>query len=58
MKTVYFESGDIVEFAPSSTRAQRRAVICSICKLGSIRPRYRFSHPWAREEVRSSLRWW
>lgn len=61
MKTVYFESGDIVEFSSTTTRASRRAIIRSIrsiCGLGNIAPRYRFSRPWAREEVRPALRWW
>jgi hypothetical protein len=58
MKIVYFETGEIVEFAPTATRSHRRAIIRLICDTGKGTPRYRFSRPWACEEVRPAFRWW
>jgi len=57
MKTVYFETGEIAEFYPTTTRSRRRAIIRSICGIGNTAPRYRFSRPWTREEVRPAFRW-
>lgn len=63
VKTVYLESGEILEFGASSTRAYRARIIRSCQELGSwrkgwVRPRVRFSHPWERHEVRKELVWW
>lgn len=56
-KTVYLESGEILEFGANSTRAFRTHVIRSCQEMeswrkGWVRPRVRFTRPWTREEVR------
>lgn len=63
MKTriVYFETGEIMEFFPNSSRAWIRRTIRKNCddtqKLCGIRPRYRFTHPWGAD-ARKDFRWY
>ena len=61
-KTVYLESGEILEFGDKSTRAQRARIIRSCQNMGSwrkgwVKPRVRYARPWKRDEVNPYWRW-
>lgn len=64
MKThiVYFETGEIMEFFPGSSRAWIRRTIRKNCddgqKFYGVRPRYRFTHPWSADDARKEFGWY
>ena len=63
IKTVYFETGDIIEFGYNGkhvSRSYRNRVISRMRNDSYIRPRprVRFARSWPREEVRKEFVWW